>query len=307
MILITGGLGFFGCSLAHYLARQGERVLLTRHRRSRVPTFLEPLIDKQVWITPCDVLDPGSLSHVLESYRVKSIIHAAGTPGHKGDLYHALNVNILGTMNVLEAAHIKNIGKLLYTGTQSVYARGEIEHHEEEDLPLRSLHAISLSKKAGDMICDYYGRQYDMAITITRPCQIYGPLYITERNPLQRMVEDAVAGKATDLPDVAPNDGNNLMYVKDCVRALAMIHLKEKPDFPIYNVGDKYFHNGEMAEAVRRIIPTAEIRLGPNRANAPGRMLLNTDRLRNEFRFAPEYDLEAGIRDYIRWLRNGEY
>jgi len=195
----------------------------------------------------------------------------------------------------------------MVTSSHSVYARGETEHHEHEDLPLRSPHMISLNKKIGDMICDYYTREYGMSITITRPCQIYGPLYVTGRNPLQRMVEDAVAGKATELPDAAANDGNHLMYNKDCVRALALIHMKERPEFQIYNVGDRYFRNSEMAEAVKRVVPTAEIRLGPERAETQGRMLLNLDRLRTEFGFKPEYDLESGIEDYIRWLRDGKY
>lgn len=307
MILLTGGLGFIGCSLAYYLAKQGEKVLLTQHRTSRIPSFLQSLIDKQVWITPCNLLDLSSIWYVMESYPVESVIHAANALEQKGYLYQALNINIIGTMNILEASRIKKIGKVMFTSSQSVYPRGEKRHREDDDLPLKSPHTISLTKKVGDMICNSYAGEYGMAITITRPCMIYGPLYVSGRNALEEMVENTIAGKKTELPHVNPKDGNNLMYVKDCARALALIHLKEKPEFPIYNVGDRYFQYGEMAETVRRIVPTAEISLGPDRGETPSRMFMNLDRLTNEFGFKPEYDLESGVRDYMQWLRNGEY
>jgi UDP-glucose 4-epimerase len=307
MILVTGGLGFFGCSIAYYLAKQGCKVLLTRHKTSRIPVFLEAFLGTSVWIMPCDILDFSNLWSLLEAYSIESIIHAAGTPGQKGYLYQALTTNVLGTMNVLEACRIKKIGRVTFTSSQSVYARGEKYHEETEDLPLKSLHTISLTKKVGDMICDHYSREYEMEIIITRGCQLYGPLYASERNPLQKMVENAVAGRATDLAEVAPNDGNNMMYVKDCARALVLIHLKERPQFPIYNIADKYFTYREMAKAVKKVVPTTEIKLGPERADVPGRMLLNMDRLKNEFGFTPEYDLDSGITDWVNWLRDGQF
>ena len=307
MILVTGGLGFLGCSIAYYLAKQGRKVLLTRHKTSRIPVFLEALLGTSVWITPCDILDFSNLWFVLETHPIESIIHAAGTAGQKGYLYQALITNVLGTMNVLEASRIKKIGRVTFTSSQSVYARGEKNHEEPEDLPLKSLHTISLTKKVGDLICDYYAREYGMEVIITRPCQLYGPLYSSERNPLQKMVGNAVAGKTTDLAEVAPNDGNNMMYVKDCARALALIHLKERPQFLIYNIADKYFTYREMAKAVKKVVPTTEIQLGPERADVPGRMFLNMDRLKNEFGFAPEYDLDSGIRVWVNWLRDGQF
>jgi UDP-glucose 4-epimerase len=98
-----------------------------------------------------------------------------------------------------------------------------------------------------------------------------------------------------------------MMYVKDCARALVLIHLKEKLQFRIYNIADEYFTYREMATAVRKVIPTAEIHLGLERADVPGRMFLNLDRLKNEFGFTPEYDLERGIRDWMDWLRDGQF
>jgi UDP-glucose 4-epimerase len=309
MILLTGGLGFLGCNLAYYLVKRGEKVILTQHRIYRIPSFLEPLVGKHIWISPCDVLDFSSIFCVMEKYSVTSIIHTAATYGQKGKLYQTLNINILGTMNVLEVARIKNVNRITFTSSQSVYQRSREKWHEEdEDLPLKSIHGISLTKKVADMICDYYSKDYELDIVITRPSQVYGPLYATGVNPLQVMVENSVAGKPTNLPEVAPDDGNNLIYVKDCARAIALIHLAKKLRFSVYNIGDQYVRYGEMADMVRKLIPGSKINLGENiKEKIREPMFLNLDRLKDGFEFKPEYDLEHGIRDYIQWLRNGEY
>jgi len=309
MILVTGGLGFLGCNLAYYLAKKGEKLVLSQHRIYRIPSFLEPFVEKNIWISPCDILDFSSLFHLLEKYPVKSIIHTAATYGQKGNLYQTLNINIVGTVNVLEAARIKNVNRITFTSSQSVYQRNREKWHEEdEDLPLKSIHGISLTKKAGDMICDYYHKEYELDIVITRPSQVYGPLYATGVNPLQIMVENSVAGKATDLPEVAPDDGNNLIYVKDCARAIGLIHLTKKPRFSVYNVGDRYVRYGEMADMVRKMMPGSKINLGENiKEKIREPMFLSLKRLKDEFEFKSEYDLEHGIKDYVEWLRDGTY
>lgn len=309
MILITGGLGFLGCNLAYYLTNQGAELLLTQHQISRIPTFLEPFINRNIFISPCDILDFSSLFSILEKYPITSIIHTAAIYGQKGHLYQCLKVNIDGTINILEASRIKKINRITFTSSQSVYQRHrEKIHKEDEDLPLESPHYISLTKKACEMICDFYIKEYGLSIFIVRSSQTYGPLYTSGLNPLQKMVENSVANKPTYLPEVHPDDGNNIIYVKDCARAIGLVHLAKKPQFIIYNAGDKYVTYGEMAEMVKKIINDAEINLGPGKKekiNEP--IYLNMDRLNKEFKFLPEFDLENGIKDYIQWLRNGKY
>ncbi len=309
MILLTGGLGFLGCNLAYYLAKQGNKLLLTQHRISRIPTFLEPLINKYIDISPCDILDFSNLFSILERYPVSSIIHTAALYGLKVNLYQCIKVNIDGTINILEASRIKKINRITFTSSQSVYQRQRDKiHKEDEDLPLESSHYISITKKACEMICDYYRKEYGMDIYITRPSQIYGPLYASGLNPLQKMVENSIANKPTNLPEIDSDDGNNLIYVKDCAKAIGLVHLAKMPQFTIYNVGDKYVTYSQMAEVVKKIIPGAEINLGANiKKEVKEPMYLNMDRLNKEFGFEPQFNLENGIKDYIQWLCYGKY
>jgi len=309
MILLTGGLGFLGCNLAYYLANQGEEILLTKHRTSRIPTFLEPYLNKNIITSSCDILDINAVLSVLEKYPISSIIHTAATYGEKGKLHQCLKVNIGGTINILEASRIKKIDRITFTSSHSIYRRSREQiHGEDEDFPLKSIHYISLTKKACEMICDHYAKEYGLSILIIRPSQIYGPLYVSGVNPLQTMIDNSLANRPTCLEEVHPDDGNNLIYVKDCARATGLVHLAQKPQFTIYNAGDKYLTYGEMAKMVKKIIPRAEITLGANvKKEVQEPMYLNMERLEKEFGFKPEFNFENGIKDYIQWLSYGNY
>jgi len=305
MILVTGGLGFIGCHLAYFLAKQGQEVLLLDNQTSRIPRFLRPLTKDRITICRGDVLDLAGLFSILKAYPVKSIIHMVSLHNRTGNLYQCLKVNVEGTMNILEASRIMGIEKITFPSSQSVYQRGrEKGYEEEETFSIASHDYISLTKKACEMICDGYRKEYGLRIVTVRPSQIYGPLYMSGRNPLQRMVEDAVRGKPTRLPDVDPDGGDTLTYVKDCARAIGLLHLAERPRFTIYNVGEQYVTYGEMARVVMDIVPSAKIKLGSRKKEqkrAP--LFLSMARLRKEFGFEPAYSFEKGVKDYIRWLR----
>ena len=79
MILVTGGLGFLGVSLAKYLLDKGEKVLITRHRNPNVPDFLALHLGKNLQVAPMDITCLATVIEAIKKYEVTSIIHAAGT------------------------------------------------------------------------------------------------------------------------------------------------------------------------------------------------------------------------------------
>ncbi|MEK6562987.1 MAG: NAD-dependent epimerase/dehydratase family protein, partial [Candidatus Binatota bacterium] len=76
MIMITGGLGFFGANLAKLLCDAGERVLLTSNRNLEVPPLLAPFVDKNLKITPLDITSFENISRaVVENLISEEILH----------------------------------------------------------------------------------------------------------------------------------------------------------------------------------------------------------------------------------------
>ncbi len=120
------------------------------------------------------------------------------------------------------------------------------------------------------------------------------------------MVKAAVRGKKLDFmrpPSRAfGEDGADLIYVKDCGRAIALLHLADKLRHSTYNIGTgEALKNGTFAAAIKKILPDAQLDLpagfdpgGPRRV-----FELDTPRLREDTGFEPQYDLARAIEDYI--------
>lgn len=309
MILITGGMGFLGISLGRYLAEQGEEVLLTQRRPSSIPLILSEFINRQVKIVNCDILDLPSIIEVIKKHRVDSVIHSAVITQAKGSLYQLMRTNIEGLVNVLEAARLTEIKRVSYVSSGTLYYEIESKEPYKETLPLYvfSKTEVSASKKVGEVWALFYASQYGMDIRITRPPRIYGPYYSTGRNPMMFMVENAVTGKPTSLPQVHEQMEGDFIYIRDCARGVGMVHLATKPRHNTYNVGSGRNHSfGDIAQAIKKVIPKCKIELGRGERAPSNPACLDITRMKEEFGYWPEYDLDRGIREYIEWIRKGK-
>lgn len=318
MILITGGLGFLGCNLAKLLCDNGETVLLTRNRNTEVPHLIAPFLDNNLKIIPLDITALDHVSRVFQEFRVKSVVHAA-VRSEKGNtsLYQAVDVNVTGTINVLEAARQAEIRRVLFVSSEAVY-QGMAQttpFKEEERLFITSDRFVPGTKKAGEILCLMYGQEYGMEAVSLRLTRVYGPLYRGIRNLPGHMVERAAKGLSIELGNYDPAEAHDFIYAKDAARALAMLLNAPSLRHRIYNVGyGKLTSVGEFAGAVRQLVPKLEIHLG----DGPGPLTstktpmdINTcvdiSRLREETGFKPDYDPYRGAEHYIEWAKHGIY
>jgi nucleoside-diphosphate-sugar epimerase len=165
VILITGGLGFLGCNLAKLLCDGGEKVLLTSNRNTNVPPLIAPFLGKCLRVAPLDITSLDSVSRAIQEFRVKSIVHAA-VRSEKGDttLYQAMDVNVTGTINVLEASRRADIRRVLFISSEAVYQGMDqtTPFKEEEKLFITSDRFVPGTKKTGEILCLMYCEQYGM-------------------------------------------------------------------------------------------------------------------------------------------------
>ena len=227
-------------------------------------------------------------------------------------LYQAIKVNLQGTTDVLEAARIFGLKRVTFISSIAVYMpyRGTPEVlREDNDLPVISSDWIAGTKKAGEQICQLYAEEYGLSIPVVRPPQVWGPLYWTHRSPIQDMVENAIAGKPSDFSSVDGSSKSAYIYVRDCVRAISLVHLTPSLRYGIYNISDGENHSlADFAKAVKEVIPGTQIKFGKIRSERdiePPPMSI--DRIKSDLGFAPEYNLKRAMRAYIEWLRDGKY
>jgi UDP-glucose 4-epimerase len=318
MILITGGLGFLGANLTRLLCEAGEAVLATRNRNAEVPSLLAPFVDKNLSIIPLDITSLENVSKAIKDFGVTSIVHAA-VRSEKGDtpLYLAMHVNVTGTINVMEAARMAEIKRVVFISSEAVYQgiKTDRPYKEEEQLPITSDRFIPGTKKAGEILSLMYCKEYGMEVISARATRMYGPLYQGVRNLAGHMVDSAAKGKPIALANQDPAEAHDVLYAKDAARAVMFLLQAKSLRHRIYNVGfGRLVSLAEFAAAIKKALPKAEIHLG----DGPGPLTstrtpmdinecVDISRLTAETGFTPEYDPYRGVEHYVQWARDGSY
>ena len=315
MILITGGLGFIGSHTARALVDLGESCVLTQRREPEPNALLADEIDKRVFLEQLDVTDSEALIEVCERHQVTGIIHLAGA--FFGDPTGDARANIDMLFSVVNAARATGIRRVCIASTIGVYDIADAGALSESmRLPISAAHGISLAKKINELLISQLAPATGIELYAARIGAIWGPLGRPAAPffPTSQLIHAAAAGRELDLATVDggrmphADDGLDLMYVRECGRALAMLQLAEKLNHRVYNVSSgRFTTNGEIVEAIAATAPEARFDL-PAGEDPQGRhraSWLDTTRLREDTGFELEYDTERAVADYIGWLRAG--
>jgi nucleoside-diphosphate-sugar epimerase len=167
----------------------------------------------------------------------------------------------------------------------------------------------------GELLFFIYQKEYKMDIVITRPSRIYGPLYNPlKRNPIMRMALAAIKGGKADFTQVNEKESHDFVYVRDCARAISIIHLDKRPKQELYNIGLGKVHSfGDVARTLEKIVPGSSFKLGSGEVSTLTKTeydihaCLDNSRIQEEFGYVPKYDLEKGLSALVVWLRDGSY
>lgn len=313
MQLITGGMGFIGLHTARAFLDAGEEVVVTRFRTARTPSFIEGEIGKRLFVETVDTTSPHDVIEAVRKYEADGIVHLA-VPG-LGALTPAeeYRVNMTGLINVLEAARLGKVRRVAIASSVGVYrALGEGPYHEDMALPLPASYATEAYKKAEEVLSLFYADRTGIEVVCLRIGGVYGPLYHSLSNLPSRMVHAAFRGAPGPLgregrPPPHAEDQSDFFYVKDCAAAIRLVQSAPRLEHRVYNVSNGASYSAaELAQAVQKAVPGADIALAPGRGpGQPANRALDISRLVAETGYRPEFPLEAGIADYLAWLRAG--
>src|SRR5258708_4310374 len=243
MILITGGLGFIGLHTGSRLRDAGEQVVLKQYRMRREPDFIKSEIGKRAFIETLDVTVGYDVIDVVRRHKVTGIVHLA-VPG-LGALSSAedYRVNMMGFLNILEAARLFAVRRVSLASSVAVYASlPEGPFREEALLPVHSGNPTETFKKALEILGLHYASRTNLEVVALRIGSPFGPLYHSLAAPTSRICHAAAKGAPTDFTGVrrgAPyeEDDTGAFYVKDCAAAIQLLQMAEKLSHRIYNIG----------------------------------------------------------------------
>jgi UDP-glucose 4-epimerase len=293
-ILTTGGVGFIGAAVAQSLVAQGHEV---------------HILDKyDIQVDSCkyfrgSVLDQWAVLDAMEG--CDYVIHLAALLGVYMSTVHALeclDVNILGTRNVLECAVKSRVKKVLFTSSSEVYGEPEIiPISETAQLAPKSEYGVS--KVVGEEYCRAYHRRFGLPFSIVRFFNVYGD---RQRDDFVMSVftNAALAGKPLNLN----GDGRQVRafcYVDDIVDGVTKVLFSDKTAGEVYNLGNPDAATS-MRELATKIVKAADqpeslIRLTPSgkedRALARDiqQRLPDISKAREAVGFNPQIGLDEGI------------
>jgi UDP-glucose 4-epimerase len=312
MILITGGLGFIGLHTARRFLDVGEQVVLTQFKVRREPDFIKAEIGKRAFIETLDVTSGHDVNAIVHQYKVTGIVHLA-VPG-LGSLSAAedYRVNVMGFLNILEAARLFDVRRVSLASSVAVYAGlAEGPFGEDARLPIHSGNPTETFKKALEILGMHFAARTHLEVVALRIGTPFGPLYHSLAAPTSRIIHAAAKGVAADFSGArggAPHqdDDTGAFYVKDCAQAIQLIQMAEKLTHRIYNISaESPISCREFVDIVKKVVPNAAISLLPghgprHRPNA----YLDITRLKQELGYRPQYTIERAVAEYIDWLRH---
>jgi UDP-glucose 4-epimerase len=313
-VLITGGMGVIGAETSRKFVREGHRpVIYARHRDDRLIFDIVDKIDFEAG----DVLDWPRLLDVIKRHRVTHIVHAAGFVGAVSATNPALSiqVNVMGTVNVLEAARAFDIWRVVYTSAKGIYGPVLGEYGPPnykpmpEDMPKYPQRIYDSAKLMGEQTVLYYAKEMGLDTAVLRFSTTYGPgktarhgkMGVTSQiveNPFRGMPFHHQGGDAKD----------DFIYNKDSALGIYLATTADRVPSRVYNIGSGIGQSlNDFAAALRRKLPKADIEIGPGLnflgMPYPPHGVYDIKRASEELGFKPEYDLERGVEDYLDALK----
>ena len=314
-VLITGGMGVIGAETSRKFVQDGHRpVIFARHRDE---SLIADMLDK-VDIELGDILDMPRLLQVMKTHRVTHVVHTAAFVGAVSAANPALSiqVNVMGVVNVLEAARVFDVKRVVYTSAKGVYGPVLGEHGHptyrpmHEDMPKNPKRIYDCAKLMGENIGIYYDANMGMEVLVLRFASTYGPGK-TARHGAMGITSRIVENPARGLPFQLAQGGDELddfIYNKDSANGIYLATIAEKPKSRIFNIGTGVGVTlRDFATVIRRHIPDAVIDIGPGLNfygfPYPAAGIYDISRAREELGYEPQYDLDRGIGDYLHTLK----
>jgi nucleoside-diphosphate-sugar epimerase len=325
-VLITGG-GLIGSLVAAKLIEQGERPVI--YDFAPPMEHLSSVLDlNKVKIARADILDASDLVEVIKKEGIDCIVHTAGflLSGVAARPYAGIKINIMGTVNVLEAARILGIRRVVFMTTGLVQAAAlDVPAGQPltEDFTMkflsqrpRSLYAIT--KITGEFLGLSYNELYGVDFVGLRIGTVFGPWKgVTSGLPgrfVDQFVKNAVAGRAPviDKTFLTYKGVMEFVYAKDCANAAVLACFRDKSKLltRIYRIsGPKAYTFQEVVTLMEKVFPQFTVPMDEIAKGGTGVLpgasehVYDTSRVRNELGYMPQYDLEAATRDYADWLR----
>ena len=312
--LVTGGAGFIGSHLVdRLLALQAARVVvLDNFDEFYNPQIKRANIEKHLKhpayrLVDADLRDHKALKQLVADEVLDTIVHLGAKAGVRPSVVDPRtyqDVNIAGTMNLLDLAERNGIKRFIFGSSSSVYGPAATPPFRE-DAPLAPISPYAATKAAGELLAHTYSHLYGMQIVCLRFFTVYGA-----RQRPDLAIHKFARLIASQRPIPVYGDGSaerDFTYIDDILQGvLAAVDYDATP-FEVINLGES------QTITVKRMIELLEDALGqkavidwqPAQAGDMPRTHADISKAQRLLNYQPRTPIETGIRKFAEWFKAG--
>jgi UDP-glucose 4-epimerase len=306
-VLVTGGTGFLGSYVAEELVAEGHDVVA--YDLSTDDRILSKLgIAEDVAIRRGDVSEATDVIRAVRETGATRVIHLAAllTNAARDNPRTALDVNVVGTNNVLEAARVLDdqIERVAWASSAAVYATPDnYEMPVDEDDLVYPETLYGATKEYNEHQTRVYHEEYGVSHVGLRPTVAYGPYRETGGSAfLANIVEKPALGESFSVE--YGDQAIDWQHARDIAQAFRLAAFAPEADLGqrVYNVRGELATIREAVETVRTILPDADLTVS-GEGRLPWTQDLDMTAAARDLGYEVAYDLETGFRSYIDTLR----
>jgi len=309
-VLITGGAGFIGSACAKALIDRGDEVVIIDNfndyydpslKEARIKKFLKGYKFK---LYRGDIRDEKLIDKIFKKEKLDKVIHLAAMAGVRNSLLNPklyADVNIMGSLNLLEAAVKYKIKNFVFASSSSVYGNNKKVPFSESDPVDTPISPYAASKKADELIAHTYSHIYGLNITALRFFTVYGPWGRPDM-ALFLFTDAITKGEPIKVYNYGKMS-RNFTYVDDIVSGTLTV-LDKCTGYGVMNIG------GDKEETLLRFIEVIEKNVGkiakknlmPIQPGDVPSTVADIKKLR-KLGWKPTTRIEKGISNFVSWYK----
>ena len=310
-ILVTGAAGFIGFHLARRLLERGDAVVGLDNLNNYYDVSLKEarlaiLRDSKIFeFAKADLADHAAVKGVFSSGRFDAVVNLAAQAGVRYSIEnpHAyVDANVVGFLNILEAARHHGTGHLVFASTSSVYGLNTELPYQEVHNTDRPVSLYAATKKANEVMAHAYAHLFSIPSTGLRFFTVYGPWGRPDM-ALFKFTKGILAGE----PIPVFNEGRMLRdftYVDDIVEGVVRVIDRPSP-YRVFNIGNS--NRVELMRYIRAIEAAlgkpAKLDLLPMQPGDVMATEADTSALESYTGFKPNTSVEEGVKRFVEWYR----
>ena len=289
-ILVTGGEGFIGQHVRRALANSGKNVVSVDSRSvssGHGEQFYE-----------CDIRDGDRINAIFASHRIAGVVHLASllrTASERNPLA-ATQVNIIGSLNILEAARAFKVQRVVYASSASVYGTREAADRAREVDLTAPEDVYGGTKKYVEMLGEAYRRAYGIEFIVLRVPIVVGPGAMDTASPWRSEIfglADKSKPRTISIP-FQESETISIVHVEDLAQQFATLTYADRPSFAVYNAACEVWTLRELKRELESLNGNLLVNCGDAPAMGFARVM-DAERFKAEFNYSP-----VALKDRLR-------